>query len=78
MPKSSSQELARLRKENEEQRVLLAALQSQTKKSNQIIAGLAEQLKESLDGNAELRALLIDLQAKLDNGSRHLFGQNLR
>ncbi len=44
----------------------LAALQSQLAKSTDIIAGLSLQLKESLDGNAELRSLLIDLQAKLD------------
>ena len=44
----------------------LSALQSQLEKSNATIAGLSEQLKETLQGNAELRALLVDLQTKLD------------
>jgi len=63
---SSSQELARLRKENEAQRASMAALQRQIEKSNEAVTGLSQQLKESLEGNAELRAILIELQAKLD------------
>jgi transposase len=66
MRESNDRELLRLRKENEAQRAGMAALQRQLEKSNEAITGLSQQLKEALEGNAELRALLVELQAKLD------------
>lgn len=62
----NSQELIRLRKENEALRASMASVQRQMEKSNDTIAELSQQLKASLDGNAELRALLIEMQNKLD------------
>jgi transposase len=66
VPQSSEQELVRLRKENEELRATLSALQLQLERANQTSAELKQQLKDASQGNAELRTLLVDLQAKLD------------
>ena len=59
MPKSDSSELQRLREENARLLATIARLETSS-------AQIQEQLKQALDGNTELRALLLDLQSKLD------------
>jgi len=59
VPESHSEELARLREETARQQATIAALRD-------TISQLQEQLRQSIEGNTELRALLVELQAKLD------------
>ncbi|MFN8656618.1 MAG: IS66 family transposase [Candidatus Obscuribacterales bacterium] len=58
MPKSPS-ENERLRKENAQLHTIIAEL-------GKTVSQLQEQLKQATEGNAELRALLVEVQSKLD------------
>ena len=66
MSESSSQKVARLTEETEHQRATIAALNDTIARLTTTIAELQEQLKQALEGNTELRALLVELQTKLD------------
>jgi transposase len=58
LPKSPS-ENERLRKENAQLHTIIAEL-------GKTVSQLQEQLKQATEGNAELRALLVEVQSKLD------------
>jgi regulator of replication initiation timing len=59
VPESDAEKLARLEKENADLRATIASLR-------ETISQLQEQLKQSIEGNTDLRAILVELQAKLD------------
>jgi len=67
VPKQNDKTLLKLQRENERQRHIIEDLNQQIKHLLGKIAGLEEQLRQALDGNAESNQHLKELQEKLDD-----------